>query len=294
MSLGVDHVDMRVPALVAVEKFYDAFAKQLGMTEKRYSKVGFGGSSWQDASPDDYNAVEYYAQAVPGKPRVFFGVIEEPDAQPAKSRIAFAVAEDELDEWLRVLPEIGAREIERGDPSYPAVFFTDPLGTRLEVCARRPGRERRAQVTKRDALLAVCSLAPPLADGACAWCGGELPARRRTWCSDRCGERSGRTTGGPSRGRARNAATAIAAGAAACARRSGRWQRAHRTRAAYLAAMRAWRGEPAASRLEVNHIDAVPRQASHARLRAPSRQPRDAVPAVPQRAHVGAARAAAL
>jgi catechol 2,3-dioxygenase-like lactoylglutathione lyase family enzyme len=138
MALGIDHVDMRVPALVAVEKFYDAFAERLGLVEKRYSKVGFGGSSWEDGTPEDYNAVEYYAEAVPGKARVFFGVIEEADAQPAKSRVAFAVAEHELDEWERVLPGIGAREIERGDPSYPAVFFTDPLGTRLEVCARRP------------------------------------------------------------------------------------------------------------------------------------------------------------
>ncbi|MBV8370022.1 MAG: hypothetical protein JO036_14005 [Candidatus Eremiobacteraeota bacterium] len=137
MSLAIDHVDMRVAALGAVERFYDAFAERLGFTEKRYSKVGFGGSSWEDGSPDDYNAVEYYARES-GGPRLFFGVIEEIDAQPAKSRVAFAVPEEELEEWARVLPGMGAREIELGDPSYPAVFFTDPLGTRLEVCARRP------------------------------------------------------------------------------------------------------------------------------------------------------------
>jgi catechol 2,3-dioxygenase-like lactoylglutathione lyase family enzyme len=138
MTLGLDHVDMRVPALGAVEKFYDAFAERLGLKTKRFAKVGFGGSSWEDGSPDDYNAVEYYADPVPGSARVFFGVIEEVDAQPSKTRIAFAVPEDELDEWATFLPGIGAREIERGDPDYPAVFFTDPLGTRLEVCARRP------------------------------------------------------------------------------------------------------------------------------------------------------------
>jgi catechol 2,3-dioxygenase-like lactoylglutathione lyase family enzyme len=136
--LGLDHVDMRVAALGAVERFYDAFADRLGLNEKRYAKVGFGGSSWEDGTPDDYNAVEYYAAPEPGRARLFFGVIEEVDAQPAKSRVAFAVPEDELDEWARVLPGFGAREIERGDPQYPAVFFTDPLGTRLEVCARRP------------------------------------------------------------------------------------------------------------------------------------------------------------
>ena len=138
MTTGLDHIDMRVPALVVVEAFYDAFAQRLGLTTKRYAKVGFGGSSWEDGSPDDYNAVEYYADPVPGRARVFFGVIEEVDAQPSKSRLAFAVAENELDEWERALPGFGAREIERGDASYPAVFFTDPLGTRLEVCARRP------------------------------------------------------------------------------------------------------------------------------------------------------------
>ena len=58
---------------------------------------------------------------------------------PAHGRIAFAVTKDSLDEWARVLPELGAREIERSDDeSYPAVFFTDPLGTRLEVVARPP------------------------------------------------------------------------------------------------------------------------------------------------------------
>jgi len=135
---ALDHVDMRVAALGAVERFYDAFAERLGLTEKRYARVGFGGSSWEDASPDDYNAVEYYAPLERGRARLFFGVIEEVDAQPAKSRVAFAVPEEELDEWARALPGIGAREVELGDPDYPAVFFTDPLGTRLEVCARRP------------------------------------------------------------------------------------------------------------------------------------------------------------
>jgi catechol 2,3-dioxygenase-like lactoylglutathione lyase family enzyme len=135
---GIDHVDMRVAALGVVERFYDAFAQRLGLTVKRYARVEFGGASWDDGTPENYNAVEYYAEPVSGTRRTFFGVIEEPDAQPSRSRIAFAVAEDELDEWARLLPGIGAREIERGEPSYPAVFFTDPLGTRLEVCARRP------------------------------------------------------------------------------------------------------------------------------------------------------------
>jgi catechol 2,3-dioxygenase-like lactoylglutathione lyase family enzyme len=136
--LGIDHVDMRVPVLGVVETFYDAFAERLGLKNKHYAKVEFGGASWAEGTPEDYNAVEYYAEGEPGRARLFFGVIEEVSAQPSRSRVAFTVPEAELDEWARALPEIGAREVERGDPDYPAVFFTDPLGTRLEVCARRP------------------------------------------------------------------------------------------------------------------------------------------------------------
>jgi hypothetical protein len=134
---GFDHIDLRVPVLGVVEAFYDAFFPRLGLTGKKYSWVEFGGSSWNDATAERYNTVEYYEEGVDGRLTHFIGIIEETGAQPARGRIAFAVAEETLDEWERVLPEIGAREIERGDPSYPALFFTDPLGTRLEVCARR-------------------------------------------------------------------------------------------------------------------------------------------------------------
>jgi catechol 2,3-dioxygenase-like lactoylglutathione lyase family enzyme len=136
---GIDHIDLRVPALGAVEAFYDAFLTRLGLTLKKYSHVAFGGETWHDASPDDYNAIEWYEENVRGRAAAFFGVIEEDGAQPAHGRIAFSVTAESLDEWERVLPAIGAREMERcEDPAYPALFFTDPLGTRLEVCARSP------------------------------------------------------------------------------------------------------------------------------------------------------------
>ena len=137
--LGIDHVDLRVPALGAVEAFYDKLFTRLGLTRKKYSVVTFGGESWNDGTPDNYNAVEWYEEHVHGRRVAFFGVIEEVGSVPAHGRIAFAVTKDSLDEWARVLPELGAREIERSDDeSYPAVFFTDPLGTRLEVVARPP------------------------------------------------------------------------------------------------------------------------------------------------------------
>ena len=135
--LGFDHVDMRVSALGAVERFYDALFARLGLTEKRYANVEYGGAAWHDGTPERYNAVEYHENGVQGRPALFFGVIEETDAPPARGRIAFAVAKESLDDWERALREIGAREIERErDASYPAIFFNDPLGTRLEVCAR--------------------------------------------------------------------------------------------------------------------------------------------------------------
>jgi catechol 2,3-dioxygenase-like lactoylglutathione lyase family enzyme len=137
--LGIDHIDLRVPALGAVEAFYDRLFQRLGLTCKKYSVVTFGGESWNDGTPENYNAVEWFEEHVHGRAVPFFGVIEEEGAQAAHGRIAFAVAKDSLDEWARVLPEMGAREIERcEDDAYPAVFFTDPLGTRLEVCARPP------------------------------------------------------------------------------------------------------------------------------------------------------------
>ncbi len=137
--LGIDHVDLRVPALGAVEAFYDALLTRLGLTRKKYSIVSFGGESWHEATPDDYNTVEWYEENVCGRPVLFFGVIEEENSVPAHGRIAFAVTKESLDEWARVLPEIGARHVERcEDDAYPAIFFTDPLGTRLEVCARPP------------------------------------------------------------------------------------------------------------------------------------------------------------
>lgn len=136
---GVDHVDLRVPVLGVVESFYDKLFERLGLTRKTYALVEFGGASWNEGSVEDYNAVEYHEEDVSGRPALFFGVIEEVGAQPARGRIAFAVDKPSLDEWERILPSLGAREIERSedDESYPAVFFTDPLGTRLEVCARR-------------------------------------------------------------------------------------------------------------------------------------------------------------
>ncbi|HEY0383215.1 MAG TPA: HNH endonuclease [Candidatus Elarobacter sp.] len=122
-------------------------------------------------------------------------------------------------------------------------------------------RAAAASLTKRDALLAICSLAPPLADGACAWCGSALPAGRRSWCSDRCGDAfwanhwwSVARQSAKRRDRYR------------CRRCGVRAPKrpvptAYATRARYLAAMRAWRKEKRTARMEVNHI--VPCRGRH-------------------------------
>jgi catechol 2,3-dioxygenase-like lactoylglutathione lyase family enzyme len=137
--LGIDHVDMRVPSLAAVERFYDALLPRLGLTRKGYANVAFGGAAWADADAGSYNAVEYHEEGVTGRAVQFFGVIEETNAAPSRGRIAFAVERDSLPGWEGTLREIGAREIERSDgDGYPALFFTDPVGTRLELCARGP------------------------------------------------------------------------------------------------------------------------------------------------------------
>lgn len=107
---------------------------------------------------------------------------------------------------------------------------------------------------KRDALLAVCSLAPQRGPGRCGWCAAELPERRRSWCSDRCGELFWT-----------NHWWSLARGAAKrrdkyrCTRCGARGpkrpaKQQHGTHAAYLAAMRAWRAEKRTRRLEVNHM----------------------------------------
>lgn len=117
---------------------------------------------------------------------------------------------------------------------------------------------------KRDALLAVCSLAPPLAEGACAWCAAELPPRRRTWCSDRCGDAFWANhwwSVARSAAKRRDKYRCRRCGTRAPKRptRSG-----FRTESSYKAAMRAYRVRKRVERLEVNHI--VPCVGKHGEL----------------------------
>jgi hypothetical protein len=135
---GFDHVDCRVRSLATVEPFYDALMPELGLPRKRFSYVDDAGD-WHEASSEHrYNTVEFYEEAQPDRATFFMGLIERPDHVPGATRIAFRVARDRLIEIESFLREIGARNVERADDfeEYPAIFFEDPVGTRLEVVAR--------------------------------------------------------------------------------------------------------------------------------------------------------------
>jgi catechol 2,3-dioxygenase-like lactoylglutathione lyase family enzyme len=136
---GIDHIDLRVPSLAAVERFYDALLPRLGLARKAYSYVDPHGD-WHDADEQRYNAVEWYEDVADGEVPAFFGVIEDADMTIPRSRVAFVVAREDLDGWEAELPRLGARDVERWEhrDRYFAIFFNDPLGTRLELVARIP------------------------------------------------------------------------------------------------------------------------------------------------------------
>jgi 5-methylcytosine-specific restriction endonuclease McrA len=116
---------------------------------------------------------------------------------------------------------------------------------------------------KSASLLAACSLsrAQP---GGCAWCGAALPARRRTWCSDRCGDAFWNNhwwSQARAAAKRRDKYRCTRCGHAA-PKRPSRVRFPSET--AYKAAMRAWRAGKAANRVEVNHRD--PARGAHSTL----------------------------
>jgi len=137
--LGFDHLDVRVSSLALVEAFYDRLMPLLGLPRKRTAFVDEAGE-WSDAdSKSGYNAVEYYSGQMPDSASFFIGFIERLDHVAALTRIAFRV--EDVSPWQKRLEEIGARNVEPSGEmtAYPAIFFEDPAGTRLELVARRPG-----------------------------------------------------------------------------------------------------------------------------------------------------------
>jgi hypothetical protein len=116
---------------------------------------------------------------------------------------------------------------------------------------------------KSAALLAGCVLARPQPAG-CAWCGTALPARRRTWCSDRCATTFWTNhwwTLARRAAKRRDKYRCRACGAAAPKRPT---RAACTTAAAYRTAMRVWRTAKKTERMEVNHR--VPCRGKHGAL----------------------------
>lgn len=138
--LGFDHVDTRVPSLAAVEPFYDKLMPALGLARKRYANEIADGEWDYLEGTEPHNVVEYYEEASKGRAAFFIGFIEDPTMKTTKTRIAFRVGSpDHIDNWSELLTSIGARNIERSaSAAYPAIFFEDPAGTKLEVVARLP------------------------------------------------------------------------------------------------------------------------------------------------------------
>jgi catechol 2,3-dioxygenase-like lactoylglutathione lyase family enzyme len=139
--LGFDHVDTRVASVAAVEAFYDELMPKLGMPRKRYAFVDAGGDWHTVEAGQTYNAIEYYENAAAGQTPRFIGFIEDTSMPAVKTRIAFRVASPgHLTALADFLRSIGASNVELSADmdQYPAVFFEDPAGTRLELCARPP------------------------------------------------------------------------------------------------------------------------------------------------------------
>jgi catechol 2,3-dioxygenase-like lactoylglutathione lyase family enzyme len=140
--LGFDHIDTRVRSLAAVEPFYDRLMAELGLPFKKHSFVDEAGDWHSLDAGQQYNVAEYFEASQPDRAACFIGFIEDPAMRPVLTRIAFRVkAPIDVDHWVRLLGEIGAVNIEPSASmeEYPAIFFEDPAGTRLEVTARKPG-----------------------------------------------------------------------------------------------------------------------------------------------------------
>lgn len=138
--LGLDHADIRVRSLSAVETFYDALLPELGLSRKSESHVGADGEWYDVDATHPRNVIEYHTPFERGSSGWFVGFIENRATVPNGTRIAFALdREEDLAALEPLVREAGGAVVEwSSDEHYPALFFEDPAGTRLEICARRP------------------------------------------------------------------------------------------------------------------------------------------------------------
>ena len=138
---GFDHIDVRVRSLALVEEFYDRLMPELGLSVKTFAHVDSSGQWLDETGERPYNAVEYHEPVASGDTPRFIGFIEDPNLHPSATRIAIRVASKvEVLGWEARLRKLGALDVELDEDTdaYPAVFFADPGGTQLELCARLP------------------------------------------------------------------------------------------------------------------------------------------------------------
>jgi catechol 2,3-dioxygenase-like lactoylglutathione lyase family enzyme len=140
---GFDHIDCRVRSLAAVESFYDRLMPLLGLTEKRFAFVDENGDWHTRTSGELYNTVDYRESDVQDRATFFIGFTENPEHIPGNTRIAFRVPHASLIAWESQLRSLGACNVERSEDfdAYPALFFEDAAGTKLELVARKARAE---------------------------------------------------------------------------------------------------------------------------------------------------------
>lgn len=145
---GFDHIDTRVRSIAAVEPFYDCLMPLLGLPRKQEAHVDVHGEWHSLDATKSRNVVEYHEPSETGRIDSFIGFIEDPTMQPTATRIAFRLPSlADLEKLTRQLVTFGARAIEPSESAdYPAVFFEDPAGTKLELCARIPRSLKTAGV----------------------------------------------------------------------------------------------------------------------------------------------------
>lgn len=140
---GFDHIDMRVPSLALTRRFYDNLMTALGLSVQRLAHVDAAGD-WHDVGETTpCNVVEYCSVPAAGTTSFFLGVIEDRGMKPTSTRVAFRLSSlQRLEELTNSLAGMGALSVERSADweQYPAVFFEDPCGTKLELCCRKPAR----------------------------------------------------------------------------------------------------------------------------------------------------------
>lgn len=117
-----DHVDLRVRDLAVAGPFYHQLLPLLGFT------VCVDIPKWIQFEAPGPEAAE------------FFGVTEDKEHRPNRSRIAFrADSVQRVDALAEHLRNLGAKNIDGPgyeSPTYYAVYFDDPSGNPLEIVYR--------------------------------------------------------------------------------------------------------------------------------------------------------------